>query len=98
MWDDGLCEEATHLLTLYPAAAKPFTALGYKQAIDFLAHRLSKDEAISEMQMKTRHYAKRQLTWFRAENDVIWLPGFGPQKEIFEQSLIHTERFLRLSV
>ncbi len=98
MWDAGLCEEATHLLTLYPSAAKPFAALGYKQALDFHAGRLSKEEAIAEMQMKTRHYAKRQLTWFRAETDVIWLPGFGPQKEIFEQSVIHTERFLRLFV
>lgn len=98
MWDAGLCEEVTHLLTLYPATAKPFAALGYKQALDFLAGRLSRPDAIAEMQTRTRQYAKRQLTWFRAEKDVIWLPGFGPQKEIFEQSVIHTERFLRFFV
>lgn len=98
MWDGGLCEEATELLAHYPATAKPFAALGYKQMLDFLAGRLSRQEALTEMQTKTRHYAKRQLTWFRAENDVIWLPGFGSEKEIFEQSLIHTERFLRFFV
>ncbi len=94
MWQAGLVEETAHLLTLYPSSAKPFAALGYKQAFDFLAGRLPAPAALAEMQTKTRQYAKRQLTWFRAEPGVVWLPGFGPQPEIIEKSFRATEPFL----
>ncbi|MCX6587957.1 MAG: tRNA (adenosine(37)-N6)-dimethylallyltransferase MiaA [Acidobacteria bacterium] len=95
MWQAGLVEETAHLLTLYPPSAKPFAALGYKQAVDVLAGRLPAPAALAEMQTKTRQYAKRQLTWFRAEPGVVWLPGFGPQPEIVEKSFRATEHFLR---
>jgi tRNA A37 N6-isopentenylltransferase MiaA len=50
------------------------------------------------MQTKTRQYAKRQLTWFRADTGTVWLPGFGTQPEIFEKSVLAAEQFLRSSV
>ena len=34
-------------------------------------------EALEEMKIRTRQYAKRQWTWFRAEKDVVWVSGFG---------------------
>ena len=95
IWDAGLVEEARHLLTLYSPAAKPFAALGYKQALDYLAGRSTKEEAIADLQLKTRHYAKRQLTWFRAEPDIHWQPDFGTSPQTFEQSVLLTEHFLR---
>ncbi len=98
MWDAGLVEETQHLLTLYPASAKPFAALGYKQALDYLAGRVTKQEAIADLQLKTRHYAKRQLTWFRADPEIVWQHDFGTSPQIFEQSVSLTERFLRGSV
>jgi tRNA dimethylallyltransferase len=98
MWQSGLLEETAHLLTLYPPTAKPFAALGYKQAADCLAGRLAPPAALAEMQTKTRQYAKRQLTWFRADTGTVWLPGFGTQPEIFEKSVLAAEQFLRSSV
>ena len=98
MWDAGLVEETQHLLTLYPPSAKPFAALGYKQALDYLAGRFTKQEAIADLQLKTRHYAKRQLTWFRADSEIVWQHDFGTSPQIFEQSVSLTERFLRGSV
>ena len=98
MWDDGLVEEARHLLTLYPPSAKPFAALGYKQALDYLAGRTTKEQAIADLQLKTRHYAKRQLTWFRADPEIHWQLDFGTSPQILEQSVIVTERFLSSSV
>jgi len=38
-------------------------------------------------QRETRHYAKRQLTWFRKERDVHWLEGFGDARDVQERSL-----------
>jgi len=98
MWQAGLPGEARRLLTLYPPTAKPFAALGYKQALDYLSGRASEAEAIADLQLKTRHYAKRQLTWFRADPDILWQLDFGTSPQIFEQSVILTERFLRGSV
>ncbi len=47
--------------------------IGYKEILQYLDGELSYDEAISKMKLNTRHFAKRQLTWFRREKDVIWL-------------------------
>ena len=46
--------------------------LGYKEIFDYLAGRTTLEEAIYIIKRETRHFAKRQLTWFRRERDVIW--------------------------
>ena len=47
--------------------------LGYKEILDFLDGNMSLEEAVSVIKRDTRHFAKRQLTWFRRERDVCWL-------------------------
>lgn len=47
--------------------------LGYKELLDYLDGKLSLDEAVYVIKRETRHFAKRQLTWFKRERDVIWL-------------------------
>lgn len=47
--------------------------LGYKEILDYLDHRISLEEAVYRLKRDTRHFAKRQLTWFRRERDVIWV-------------------------
>lgn len=47
--------------------------LGYKEILDYLENRLSLEEAIYTLKRDTRHFAKRQLTWFRRERDVLWI-------------------------
>ena len=47
--------------------------LGYKEIIDYLQHETTLEEAVEILKRDTRHFAKRQLTWFRRERDVIWL-------------------------
>lgn len=47
--------------------------LGYKEIIRYLNKEITLDEAIYILKRDTRHFAKRQLTWFRRERDVIWL-------------------------
>ena len=55
---------------------KPFESLGYKQAL-LTRGSITREPAIASTQLETRQYAKRQLTWFRREKDVVWLRGFG---------------------
>ena len=47
--------------------------LGYKEILDYLDGKNSLEEAVTILKRDTRHFAKRQLTWFRRERDVIWL-------------------------
>ncbi len=53
--------------------------LGYKEILDYLAGEIPLEEAIYRIKRDTRHFAKRQLTWFRREKEVIWLnkPDYG---------------------
>ena len=61
--------------------------LGYKEILAYLEGELSLDEAVYRIKRDTRHFAKRQLTWFRRERNVIWIekPSFGyDDKKILE--------------
>ena len=47
--------------------------LGYKEILSYLEGEISLEEAVYLLKRDTRHFAKRQLTWFRREQDVIWI-------------------------
>jgi tRNA dimethylallyltransferase len=88
MFDDGLIEETKALLERY-GGQKNITALdslGYRQAGQFLRGGLSREAAIAAAQQGHRNYAKRQMTWFRREPDVVWLEGFGDEAEIAREA------------
>lgn len=95
MFREGLLQEVAGLLDsgVMPDV-KSLQSLGYKQAISVLKGSLSVEDAIRECQARTRQYAKRQLTWFRAEPDIVWLPGFGSDAEIQRQAVHITRLFL----
>lgn len=81
MFRSGLVEEVQQLLDKgYGPDCKGFQALGYRHATETVQGGLSKEEAIARVQMETRRYAKRQMTWFRREKEVHWitLPGEDP--------------------
>jgi len=67
--------------------AKPFQFIGYSQLREHLAGCLSEKDAVQQIQQATRRFAKRQLTWFRKESNVHWLPGFGDAPEISAAAL-----------
>jgi len=88
MFQSGLLDEVRHILALgYAVSSKPFESLGYRQAVEHLAGRLTLSEALTAAERHTRRYAKRQLTWFRREKDVEWFRGFGDDPEIERQVL-----------
>ena len=87
MFDAGLVEETQRLINEYGPGARPLTSLGYRQAAQFLNGELTRAQAIAAAQQAHRNYAKRQMTWFRREPDVIWLKGFGDDPQIQREAL-----------
>jgi tRNA dimethylallyltransferase len=85
MFEGGLIEEVRRILALgFEESAKPFESHGYKQALQLLHGELTPKEAVFYAQRNTRRYAKRQITWFRREADMVWLKGFGEAPEVRE--------------
>lgn len=77
----GLIQETRGLLEKgYSPDLKSMKAIGYRHMVRYLAGEWSLEEAVDALKRDTRRYAKRQLTWFRAEPSLIWLaPPFFPQ-------------------
>ena len=74
MVEKGLIGEMESLLNKgYSPELKPMKSLGYRHAVRFLTGKWSLDEMLRHLQADTRHYAKRQLTWFRADPEAVWL-------------------------
>jgi tRNA dimethylallyltransferase len=82
MFEEGLVEETEHLLQTYGDSARPLGSLGYQQAVQLLGGEVSREAAITAAQQAHRNYAKRQMTWFRREPDVMWLAGFGTDEQV----------------
>jgi tRNA dimethylallyltransferase len=80
MFSAGLVEETRGLLERY-GPVKALDSLGYRQALAVLAGTLTVDAAIEAAQQGHRNYAKRQMTWFRREPEVVWIDGFGDEPQ-----------------
>jgi tRNA dimethylallyltransferase len=76
MFEKGIVQEVQRLLAKGVASdSPPLRALGYRQVLKHLRGDISLDEAIALTKKETRHYAKRQMTWFRKMDGIHW---FGP--------------------
>ncbi len=74
MVKQGLLEEVKKLKAMgYHRNMVSMQGLGYKEILDYLDNKCTFEEAIAKIKLETRHFAKRQLTWFRREREVIWL-------------------------
>ncbi len=73
MVEEGLLDEVARLLVEgYARELKSMGAIGYKEAVAHLCGEIPFVEAVRLIKRNTRHYAKRQLTWFRGEPEIIW--------------------------
>lgn len=78
MIENGLIDEVKELLKKYKKFPTAMQGLGYKEVVEYLDGKLTKEEMIEKIKMETRRYAKRQLTWFRKYKNIIWLDGLEP--------------------
>lgn len=75
MLKEGLVEEVKKLKEKYKVLPTAMQGLGYKEVVEYLENKTSKEEMIEKIKQETRRYAKRQLTWFRKYDNLIWLDG-----------------------
>ena len=74
MMEQGLLQEVQRLHDRgYSRNMVSMQGLGYKEILDYLDGKCTLEEAVYVIKRETRHFAKRQLTWFKRERDVIWL-------------------------
>ncbi|HEV7744287.1 MAG TPA: tRNA (adenosine(37)-N6)-dimethylallyltransferase MiaA [Pyrinomonadaceae bacterium] len=84
----GLVEEVKGLLAEgVPAASNALGAHGYRRVVEFLEGKRDLESALDQTKLDVRHYAKRQLTWFRREPGAEWFSGFGEDDAVQEAVL-----------
>jgi tRNA dimethylallyltransferase len=87
MVECGLLEEIQSLIASgVPPTAKAFNAHGYKRFVEYLMGKRTLESAAEQMKLDTRHYAKRQWTWWRAQANTHWLSGFGFEEIVIEDA------------
>jgi tRNA dimethylallyltransferase len=83
MLEAGLIEETRCLLAKgYSPRLKAMQTIGYRECSQYLRGEISLDETLSLIQRTTRQYAKRQLTWFRKDDSIIWVDSWQESAKI----------------
>jgi len=92
MIERGFLQEVKGLMEMgYGAELKPMQALGYKEMVQFISKEIGWTEAVRQIKRDTRHYAKRQWTWFKANPEVRWRDASADRHRI----LLEIRSFLR---
>ena len=81
MMEQGWFQEVQTLLQKYSEEIQPMRSLGYKELVSALQKKVSLEAAVDQIKKKTRHFAKRQLTWFRSDPTILWYPP-DPKRSI----------------
>ena len=91
MFAQGLAGEVRRLLDSgVPADAQAMKAIGYKELVPYVRGEATFEETDYLLKLNTRHYAKRQLTWMRREEDVLWVNSLAPDAyERLENWYVH---------
>jgi len=87
MMADGLVEEVRNLKKKYGCEANAMTGIGYRQMCEYLDGKVNLDEAIRITKRDSRHYAKRQMTWFKRDNRIWWVKGLDEAMQAIENWL-----------
>jgi tRNA dimethylallyltransferase len=73
MIEAGLLDEVKKLLAMgYSEDLKSMQSIGYRHMVDFMQGRMAWEETVRSMKRDTRRYAKRQMTWFKADTEIVW--------------------------
>jgi len=94
MFQAGFVDEVRGLLERFPAKRHAFKAIGYRQIAGFLAGKISLDHAKEQTKIESRRYAKRQMTWFRGDPEIVWLDATEGEERLLAQAVERIEAFL----
>ena len=73
MINNGLEDEVRNIIKKYNSFPTALQGIGYKEVVEYFDGKISREEMIDKIKKESRRYAKRQLTWFRKNKDIIWL-------------------------
>ena len=94
MVENGLLDEAKEMLS--KTGATSAQAIGHKELIPYFEGSVSLDEALGRIKQETRHYAKRQITWFKRNEKIKWLYADEKQSdELIDSATELAKRFLK---
>ena len=92
MFESGLVAEVQSLIASgVPPDAKAFQAHGYRRVVEYLQGKRTREDALNQMKLDTRHYAKRQLSWWRGWPGVNWINRFGDDPQAFEEAIAYLD-------
>ena len=80
MIENGLIDEVKSLINKYDELPTAIQGLGYKEVVSYLNNEINYEEMVEKIKQETRRYAKRQLTWFRRNQDIVWLDGLADRQ------------------
>lgn len=83
----GLVDEARILMSQYRFDLPAMSSVGYQEIIRYLKGNISLKEAIDEIKKNTVDYARRQITWFNKNKDIIWITNYSDAEEKIESFL-----------
>ncbi len=92
MVEAGLFKEVEALYEAYGAEAKPMGSIGYKEVVKYIKGEWDEATAIEKIQQHSRNFAKRQMTWFRKEEDAIFIPMSEMTKDAALKKILELER------
>ena len=93
----GFVEEVRTLLQTYPGDCHAFKAIGYRQIAECVRGTCSLEDAVAAIQRESRRYAKRQMTWFRSDPEIVWLDGAADPDLMAKQAALQISSFLQSS-
>lgn len=96
MFEQGFLDEAKRIFDL-GCSGTARQAIGYRQLDDYFKGNISLQEAVEDIKMESRRYAKRQITWFKRDESIIWHNiDKKNSKEILNSCAKHLEKFLKV--
>ncbi len=86
MLRQGFVKEVAGLLAAFPVDCQAFKAIGYRQIVSHLQMKTGLEQTVSNIQRESRRYAKRQLTWFRADPEIVWMDAAGGTEALLNRA------------
>lgn len=80
MIEQGLVQEVESIIKKYKGFPTAMQALGYKEVYEYLKGEVNEEEMIEKIKRESRRYAKRQITWFKRNENIIWLDGLNDRQ------------------
>ncbi len=87
MIKNGLVEEVNELIKKYPTSSPGLTGIAYKEIILYLKNKITLQEAIDLIKKNTRHYARRQITWFKRDERIHWVTSYSEANQLIKNFL-----------